>query len=299
MFSERGTEDKEERSAGAEPDPLHSDSGLLEENARSYEEFRNHMKKIFLSHYERYVHLDRFVLALRELVQIEPILLENCPKVGGTPPRKLAEHYMKTCDGVLFLLTSDTQTKDKHHPSVSVSMELIIAEQLFPIESRFYLLERDTTFPPMAQIPTYISFSWDDIIPALVDLRRALESRKLVGGAPIAGGVGESLTAEEIFLLEAIAGNAAGYSVLAEVAASYQQRFQRDYTDFNILVNGLRKRGMVHEEFRLIGSMGLNKVRVVTIGSQGLRALGQHREVVRARKAQSAIKGLETLGLIR
>ncbi len=257
------------------------------------------MKKMFLSHYEKYVHLDSFVLALRELLQIEPILLEKCPKIGGTPPRKLAERYMKTCDGVLFLLTSDTQGKDKQHPSVSVSMELVIAERLFPIENRFYLLERDTTFPPMAQVPTYISFSWDDIIPALVELRRALDPGKLVGGGPVAQANDEKLTAEELFLLEAIAGSVAGYSVQTVLAASYQQKFQRDFADFNILVNSLRKRGMVHEEFRIIRSTGINKVRVVTIGSQGLRALGQHREAVRTREAQSVFKGFKTLGLIQ
>jgi len=119
------------------------------------------MRKLFLSHYENYPHLDHFVLALKELVQIDPVLLENCPKIGGTPPGDLAEHYMKATDGVLFLLTGDTQAGGKKYPSGSVAMELVIGQKLFPVTQRFYMLEVGTTFPSMAEVPTWIRFSWD------------------------------------------------------------------------------------------------------------------------------------------
>ena len=180
------------------------------------------MKKVFLSHKEKHPQLHHFVAVLRELIQIEPVLLEECPTIGGMPPGRRAEYYMKQCEGILFLLTKDIPTGERWHPSQSVSMEITLAEKLFSPDMRFYMLEQGVTFPSMAEKPSYIDFLWEEIMPALVNLRKTFKSAELIETTKTVEWKTSAPLEPTLFLLDAIANNTDGIQP-DELSALYQK----------------------------------------------------------------------------
>ncbi len=256
------------------------------------------MKKLFLSHKDKHPKLREFESVLRELMHVDPVLVEDHPEKRELTPPKRAEYFMKQCDGILFLLTKDTQSGNKWHPSNSVSMEITTAEQLFPKTRRFYMLELEVTFPTMAELPTYTSFSWNEMMPALVDLHKTLSAGKLIDNSGLRTEIDKPST-DLLFLVEAIANNP--QSSIEELSVLYRQKFNGDFADFSVLINRMKSLEMLNEGSKVIhGDYGvLRKITVLSLSSSGLQFLGEYRDAERSRKAEITTKGLKALGLIK
>lgn len=256
-------------------------------------------KKLFVSHRQDHPQLRAFENALRELLHVEPVLLEDAPLIGTMPPNERSEHYMKTCDGILYLLTQDNQRGNIWQPSPSVAIEIPIGERIFPRNRQFCMLEWGTTFPPMAAPVTHIEFSWDGILPSMVTLKRALRAANFYQAIPPTAEPPTGATqGEYIFLLELLANTASSPLRVVELSALYQKKFLKDSADFMIVTDQMKRAELIEDGRVLMGGNGVSQAPILKIKSAGLQLLGKFRTLERDKKSVEMTAVLKKLGLI-
>lgn len=258
-------------------------------------------KKLFLSHKEGLPWLPDFEEVLQDVLGIEPILLEQQPR-KGVAPRELAESYMKQCDGILFLLTRDLVSGEAWHPSTSVAIELEIGRDVFPRERRIYMLEDGVKFPAMADLTTYIGFSPERMLSAIVKLTKDLREAGLLAVAHPVSGSPPLVEDETFYLLETLAQSPENRLRPDDLFSSYNQKYGRDRADFNVLLSQLEAEGFVGPDSRLFHGPGggvVSKISLIRIVPKGLNEFGARRAEKRARESAALTKTLKHLGLIK
>lgn len=255
------------------------------------------MKKLFLSHYEKLQHLRAFEQFLKEVILIEPILLEDQDPLG-MDPRPRAEHYMRQCEGVIFLLTKDAISGTEFQPRSSVSVEMPIAERIFPPEKRFYMIEEGVSISALAKAPNRINFSWDDPSKLLVALGRIARCLRGEGLAPSSDVLENLRDPDErsFFILEQLAKSPTRWSPMYEFVDLYMKEFGTDQADFNIRTNQLEKDQLVARESALVPSPNRipTKRSGLTILPRGLEVV----EKLRSEEPARFIQGMQKLGLL-
>lgn len=126
---------------------------------------------------------------LLEEFNIGPIIMIPLSPNQGLTLQKKQEHYFKSADGALFIITPGSERLGSLYPSSSVSHEMGQATQKFQKrpECLIYLVDADCNLPAIDQ-KTYIPFNREDIrsiIAALTQLMKDLKTAGLFRTAPI------------------------------------------------------------------------------------------------------------------
>ncbi len=255
------------------------------------------MSRIFLVHSETLPQLRSFEKFLKEVIQVEPILLEDQDPLGLNPgPR--SEHYMETCEGIIFLLTRDLMSGDEFHPRSSVSIEMPIAEKKFPPAKRFYMIEQGVKLSSMVDAPNRISFTWDDplsFLDALVKLTRYLRGVYLAPPVPTPT-VPKAVDGKGMFVLDLLANSSNRWLPTYMLSGPYMQKFQTNQADFHIVVASLQKKSLIDAQSAFVPSP--NRVSTkhsgFSISAGGLELL----EKTRSERGTQFVEGLHKLGLV-